>query len=107
MDEQHVAGEDAILREQANRIRSVAGSMEDAEFVVADFQLLTVLDVDADVRSRRQTMHHDGRIGQRAQLHRAAAMIGVRVSVDDQVEAQSMIGEDREVALDLVAQLDR
>jgi hypothetical protein len=48
-------------------------------------------------------MHHDGRIGQRAQLHRAAAMIGVRVSVDDQVEAQSMISEDRKVSLDLVA----
>ena len=81
--------------------------MEDAEFLVANFQHLTVFDVDTDVRSRRKTMHRDRRVGQRAQLHRAAAMIGVSVSVDDQVEAQSVIGEDREVALDLVAQLDR
>src|ERR1700685_1320998 len=102
VDEQYVTGEDAILREQANRIRRVARSMEDAQFFTA-LQQLTVFDVDTDVWRRRQTMHRDGRIGQRAQLHRTAAMIGMRVSVDDQVETQSVITEDRQVSFDLVA----
>src|SRR5208282_2612275 len=104
VDEQNIAGEDAILREQAYRIRSVARRVEDAEFLVAYFQRLTVFDMDTDVRSRRETMHHDRRTGQLAQLHRAAAMIGVSVRVDDRIQTPSVIREDREVALDLVAQ---
>src|SRR5579862_6458945 len=103
VDEQYVAGEDAILCEHADRIRRVAGRMQDAEFLVAYFQRLTIFDVDSDVRRRRKQMHRDRRISQRAQLHRAATMIGVRVRIDDQIESQSVIREDREVALDLVA----
>src|ERR1700722_1624877 len=76
VDEQHVAGEDAILREQTDRVRSVARRVEDAEFLVSHAQRLTVFDVDTDVRSRSKTMHHDGRVGKGAQLHRATAMIG-------------------------------
>ena len=104
VDEQDVAGEDAILREQADRIRRVARRVEDAEFFVADLQHLAVFDMDCDVRRGREKMHRDRRVGQRAQLHRAAAMIGVSMRVDDQIQAPSVIGEDREVALDLVAQ---
>src|SRR5271170_3214984 len=104
VDEQHVAREDAIPGEQANRIGSVTGSMEDAEFLVANFQRLTIFNVNTYVRSRRETMHHDWRIGQHAQLHRAAAMIGVSMRVDDRIEAQSVIRKDRKVALELVAQ---
>ena len=82
----------------------MTGSVEDAKFLVAYFQRLTIFDVDAHVRSRRQTMHPDRRTGKLAQLYRAAAMIGVSVGVDDQIQTPSVIREDREVALDLVAQ---
>src|SRR5271155_2960423 len=104
VDKQHVAGEDAIPGEQANRIGSVAGSMEDADFLIANFERLTIFNVNTYVRSWRETMHYDWRIGKHAQLHRAAAMIGVSMRVDDRIEAQSVIREDCEVALDLVAQ---
>jgi|GEM_PF-6126242 len=104
MNEQNIAGEDAVLRKQAYRIRSVARGMEDAQFLVAHFKRLTIFNMDTDVRSRRQTMHHDWRAGQFAQPYRAAAMIGVRVGVDDRLQAPSVISEDREVALDLVMQ---
>src|SRR5579862_1698753 len=104
MDEQDIAGEDAVLREQAYRIRSVAGRVEDAEFLVANRQRLTVFDMDTDVGSRRETMHYDRRACQLAQFHRTATMIGVSVSVDDRIQTTSVIGEDREVALNLVAQ---
>src|SRR5260370_30639927 len=57
VDEQNIAGEDAVLREQAYRIRSVARRMEDAEFFLAYFQRLTVFDMYTDVGSRRDTMH--------------------------------------------------
>src|SRR5208283_487417 len=63
VDEQNISGEDAILREQAYRIRSMARSVEDAKFLVAHFQHLTIFDVDAHVRSRREAMHHDRRTG--------------------------------------------
>src|SRR5271154_2175192 len=104
VDKQHVAREDAIPGEQANRIGSVAGSMEDADFLIANFQRLTIFNVNTYVRSRRETMHHDRRIGKHAQLHRAAAMSGVSMRVDNRMEAKAVIREDREVALDLVAQ---
>ena len=104
VDEQNIAGEDAILREQAYRIDSVARCMEDTEFLLAYFQRLTVFDMDTYVRSRRETMHRYRRIGQLAQLHRAAAMIGVSMRVDDQIQTPSVIGENREIALDLLTQ---
>ena len=85
----------------------MARRVEDAQFFVADLKHLAVFDMDCDVRRRREKMHRDGRVGQRAQLHRAAAMVGVSMGVDDQIEAPSVIREDREVALDLVAQQDR
>src|SRR5271167_3218718 len=79
VDEQNVAGEDAILREHAYRIRRMARCVEDAKFLVAYIQRLAILDVDAHVRSRREAMHYDGCAGKLAQLHRAAAMIGMSV----------------------------
>jgi hypothetical protein len=78
--------------------------MEDAEFLVANFQRLTIFNVDTHMRSWRETMHHDRRIGKLRQIHRAAAMIGVSMRVDDRIEAQSVIRKDGEIALNLVAQ---
>src|SRR5712692_2934541 len=49
-------------------------------------------------------MHRDRRSGQLAELECAAAMVDVGVSVDYQIELPSSIGEDAEVALDLLAE---
>ena len=49
-------------------------------------------------------MHRDRRSGQLRELECAAAMVDVSVSVDNQIELPSAIGEDAEVALDLVAE---
>src|SRR5271155_865918 len=86
VDEQYIASKDAILRDQAYRIRSMARSVEDAKFLVAYFQDLTIFDVDAHVRSRRQAMHSDRRTGKLAQLYGAAPMIGMSVGVNDQIQ---------------------
>src|SRR5260370_42629770 len=56
VDKQNIAGEDAVLREQAYRIRRVARRMEDAEFFVDYLQRLTVCDMDSDVGRRPEPM---------------------------------------------------
>jgi hypothetical protein len=46
-------------------------------------------------------MHHDRRAGKLAEFDSAAAMVGVRMSVDDHLELAPVIREQRDIALDL------
>jgi len=47
-------------------------------------------------------MHHDRRAGKLAEFDRVAAMVGVRMSVDDHLELSPVIREQRDIALDFV-----
>src|SRR5271170_3212402 len=67
VDEEDIAGENAILGENADRVRRVAGSMQHADILVAELERLAVLNMNSDVRRRRQKMHGDGGVRQRAQ----------------------------------------
>jgi hypothetical protein len=61
VDHQHVAGKHAIASEQAYRIGRMARGEEHAHLEVADAEDVSVVNVNLNVRRRRETMHRDRR----------------------------------------------
>src|SRR5215472_3865091 len=58
--------------------------------------------MDIDMRRRGSPMHHYFRAGQLAQIPYTTVMIGVGMSINDQAESESIVGEDRKVAVNVV-----
>ena len=102
MNQQNVARKNTILSVEADRVGGVPRRVQNAHRKITNLDDLAVLDVNFDVRRRCTAMHRDWCAGQFAEFEGAAAMVGMRVRIDNQVQLQSTISEDRQVALDLV-----
>jgi hypothetical protein len=82
----------------------MAGRIDYLKFDLTDLEALAIVDMDIDVRRGRPPMHHDRRARKLAEFDRAAAMVGVSMSVDDHLELAPVISKHCEVSFDFVPQ---
>jgi len=100
-DQQGVAGEDAVLGDEAHRVAGVPRRVQHAQAQLADDEHLAVIDLHIDPRGRGGAVHHRRRLEAARQLARGREMIGVGVRVDDEAHAQTLARGEGQVAIDL------
>jgi hypothetical protein len=102
MNEDGITGKDSVVRVQTDPIRSMAGSVKDAQANVADRDHLAIFNVYVNVRGRSATMHDDRGTGQLVQLPTGRAMVRMCVGVDDGIERAAVVGKNGKITLDFL-----
>ncbi len=100
-DEQRVAGERAVLRDEAHRVARVPRGMQHPQPQLSHGQHLAVVEAHVHERRRARAMHHH-RYGEPSrELPRPGEVVGMRVRVDQVPDPQAVPRRERDVAVDL------
>ncbi len=99
-DEQGIAREHTVLDAQTHRVARVPGSVQRLQAQASHHQQLAVIEAQIDERRRAQAMHRDRNVESARKLLCGGEMVGVRVRVDDVVDAQSIPRRQGEIAVD-------
>ena len=76
--------------------------MHEVQMQRSQLKLPAVIYMNINTRRRSSPMHHDFRAGQLAQILYPTAMVGVGMCINDQVEGESMVDEDRKIAVHVI-----
>ncbi len=89
-------------KRQAGRVVGAPGRVQHAEAELADQQGVAVFHPQIDEGGRAVPVHHDGQIQLPPELAGGAKVVRVGVGVDQVARAQPLLGEQRQIPVDLV-----